>query len=331
MTDINEWCFEGVLQNHKIVRKIRSSSKSTAYLAQDLKGNRFVLTYIESDKVFERMRFKAHQLGHSIQDADLHARKMLEDYMEEVRQMIERIKGLGSENVAVTYGIGQDAEKNLLAIVSEYTPGVDLLYATGGLKPLQMISLFTQALHGLKFIHSSGFLHLNVKPSRIRVDLEGVPPIVRLTDFGFAVPVDGWKGEYNGTALFMAPEVIREEREKIDERADLYSLGVTMYLSLTHRDPFPDRLSADGDRIKLKTLLNREAFPSPPSHFDKSVPKELDEIILDLIQSDSDKRSHRYTADLLHTFYDKWPEESRNMPHEDTSTLMENLPKFMKD
>lgn len=321
--DVGEWCTEGIVKEHRIIRKIRGGSKTDSYLAVDSRGEKVVLTTFNIERMLERYRFKAHVEGAEIGDVDKEAMKLVECWLEEQKEMVQRIKGLGSDHVAVTYGLGAGLEENRLVIISEYVPGVDFYYATTGLKIIQMISLFVQALEGLKFIHKQGFLHLNVKPSRIRVDVEGVPFVVKLTDFGFAIPKEGYKGEYHGTALYMAPEVAMARREVIDERTDLYSFGIMTYYCLTARHPTEHRLDAIGDKHRLATFVERESVFSPPSHFNKETPKELDRIIMELLEKDPEKRPYHTAADLIAEFYKQWPEESAAMPHEETSTSFE--------
>lgn len=314
--DTSDWCSEGMIRDHRVIRKLRSGSKTDTYLAVDSKGQKVMLTIVATEKLLERYRFKAHIEGADIGEVDKEAEHAIGIWLEEYREMIERIKGLGSDHVATTYGFGLDQAKNSLVVVSEYIPGVDFQYVTRGLKPIQMISLFAQVLEGLKFIHQQGFLHLNVKPQRIRVDVEGEPVVVKFTDFGFAIPKEGYKGEYNGTSLYIAPEVAVGRREVIDERADLYSFAIMAYYCLTNRHPTERRLEAGGNRHLLASLIEREGSFSPPSHYVKEVPPELECIIMSLLEKEPEKRSYSNAVDLVSYFYEQWPKESRDMPHE---------------
>lgn len=189
---------------------------------------------------------------------------------------------------------------------------------------MQMISLFVQLLDGLEFIHKNRMLHLNLKASKVRIDLEGLPPIVKITDFGFAIPTQGFTGEYYGTPFYMVPEVVFEKREKIDYRADLYSFAVLAYCCLTGRYPFEGRQNAEMDRDALKRIVEKEGPPPPPSQYAREIPAELDEILLKLIRPEPDERDFKNASEVIFTFDKAWPNESREMPHETVTTLTED-------
>ncbi len=307
----------------EIVRPVRSSHKWTAYLAKDKTGKRVTLTYIDKDKILERVRVAAYQQGTPPHELERKAVEYLHEYQRGLREMTERVKGLVHENVAEVFGCSHDREKDQLVIVAEYTPGVDLFYACGKLNPTQSIFLYAQVIEGLSFIHASELLHLNIKPSRICVDFEADTPTAKFTDFGFAIPLHGYTGAYNGTSFYMAPEVILEQRETIDERADLFSLGITMYYCLTGRQPLGERFVAQSNKEKLVDIVRREkSVSTPPSHFNKAVPPELDRLVMGLIEKDPETRAFRTARDVLNMIYEQWPEESRKMVRETTSTLL---------
>ncbi len=311
------------ISDYDIVRCIRSGCKWTSYLAKD-KNNRLVtLTYFNKEKMVERYAAVSHKAGESLSLAEKEGRRLAEEYESNTRQAVSRMKGLGARHVGTTYGFCMDKKKNQAVVVSEYVPGIDLYYASGRLKPIQLICLFAQALDGLSFVHTSGFLHMNLKPSRICVDFEGERPNVMLTDFGFAIPMHGYKGRYNGTLHYMAPEVILEHREEIDSRSDLFSFGVIMYYCLCGHQPFGERLVARASRDKLATLVSKEKSASiPPSHFNPEVPPELDELVLGLLEKRVARRKFITAGNMLNYIYETWPEESHAMAKESTSTLV---------
>lgn len=320
--DTEDWAIEGIVRNHRIIFKMWEGSNTSSYLAEDEKGRRLVMTYLDTGRMMERYRFKLYSEGADIKDVDAKAQEMVMRWQDEFREAMKRIKGLGSDHVAVTYDLGADQEKNQLVVLSEHIPGVDFHHASYGLKPMQMISLFVQALEGLKFIHGKGFLHLNVKPSRIRVNIEARPPVVKFSDFGFAIPISGYEGDYHGTAIYMAPEVAESRRGEIGERSDLYSFGVMAYYCLTNYLPTEHRLEAGRDRKFLVELIGREGVFSPPSHLNGEVPPQLDRIVLQLLEREPAKRVYGSAHDLISEICQCWPEESVKMPHEETSTLI---------
>lgn len=322
--DTTDWCIdEGRFMDYDVVRCIRSSFKWTSYLAKDKAGNRVTLTYFDRDKLIERYQAMAFQSGTPADRMESEAIKYVREYQQGVKETVDRIKGLGNDHAAETMSCSYDRERDQLVVVSEYVPGVDLFYASGRLKPNQLLCLLAQALDGLDYIHTCGFLHLNVKPSRIVVDFEADPPHVKLTDFGFAIPIKNYAGKYNGTLFYIAPEVALEDRQKIDERADMFSFGVTAYYCITGHQPLGERFVAQSNRDRLVAIVEKEKDVAvPPSHYNKDVPPELDEMILGLLKRNPDERRFANAGDLLNFMYEKWPDESRQMVREATSTLL---------
>ena len=90
---------------------------------------------------------------------------------------------------------------------------------------------------------------------------------------------------------------------------------------LTPWEKIEQRLEAGTDRGRLKMLIEKEGPPSPPSHLNQSVPKKLDELIMELLQKQPDQRGFSTAEDVLHFMYEQWPEESREMPKTPTSTM----------
>ncbi len=310
------------LHSYTIIRPIKASNKWTSYLGKDETGKRVTLTYIDRERIIESYQVIAFQNGTPIEQAKLSAQQYVHDFEKTLIDKVERIKDLGNDHVAATYGYSFDKERDQLVIVTEYTPGVDLGYASERLNPKQLIYLFAQVLDGLAFIHQNGFLHLNIKPSRVYVDFEPDVPAVKLTDFGFAIPIQKHGAEYSGTLLFMAPEVALNQPERIDARADLFSFGVLMYNCLTGRYPYEHRLDARSQKERIVAIIqNESSLTIPPSHYNREIPKELDTIVLNLLQKEPEKRCYESTDDLVNAFYEQWPEETRTIPRLGTSTL----------
>ncbi|WP_067536267.1 serine/threonine-protein kinase [Nocardia crassostreae] len=138
-------------------------------------------------------------------------------------------------------------EGDLLWIAMRYVDGVDLeeLIARGreALRPERVVHIVSEAAQGLDEIHRAGLLHRDVKPANILVDerADG-PDRVFVTDFGIAraatdSTVDSRSAGVAGTLAYAAPEQLRGGRT--DRRADVYSLGCTLYHLLTGSPLFP--------------------------------------------------------------------------------------------
>ncbi|HEY7311294.1 MAG TPA: protein kinase [Gemmataceae bacterium] len=143
------------------------------------------------------------------------------------------------ENVVQVYVV---EEQPLPYLVMEFIPGETLqqrLNRTGPLEASEIVRLARQIAEGLAAAHATGLIHRDIKPGNIL--LEGGPQgLVKITDFGLARAADdaslSQSGALAGTPMYMSPE--QAKGEKLDHRADLFSLGSVMYVMATGRPPF---------------------------------------------------------------------------------------------
>jgi len=135
----------------------------------------------------------------------------------------------------------------------------------------QMTASVARALH---IAHEKGVVHRDVKPSNIIVDRAGTP---RLLDFGLASvetqPHVTVSGEFFGTAHYVAPEQARGDHDGIDRRADVYSLGATLYECLTLATPFSGNSTPE--------ILSKVVKGEPPRvrRLNPSLPRDLETIV----------------------------------------------------
>ena len=141
-----------------------------------------------------------------------------------------------------------------------------------------MAHIGRQVAAALAYAHARGILHRDIKPSNLLLDTEGV---VWVSDFGLAKVDDDdltRTGDILGTLRYMAPERFRGRG---DARADVYSLGLTLYELLTLRPAFdsPDRLALS-EQIK-------SVEPPRPRSIDPRIPRDLETIVLKAIEKDA--------------------------------------------
>jgi serine/threonine-protein kinase len=145
----------------------------------------------------------------------------------------------------------------------------------GRVDPRRASSYVWQALQGLSHVHDAGVLHRDLKPANIMLEPSGGPADrVVLIDFGFAA-VEGsakltQQGAIVGSLTYMAPERMRGEQ--IDQRSDLYSMGVIFYELLAGTPPF----TSQDDLDLVEMHLRDEPPPLDPS----SVPGVLVPIVM---------------------------------------------------
>jgi serine/threonine protein kinase len=132
-----------------------------------------------------------------------------------------------------------------------------------------------QAALALEHAHERGIVHRDIKPANLLLDGHGQ---LWVTDFGLAQCSNSTgltvTGELVGTLRYASPEQVLGKRGLVDHRTDIYSLGATLYELLTLRPIFDGR-----DRHELLQQI-ADAEPRPPRTFDKSIPEELETIIL---------------------------------------------------
>jgi serine/threonine protein kinase len=145
--------------------------------------------------------------------------------------------------------------------------------------------LVMQAAEALDYAHGLGVVHRDIKPANLLVDERGN---LWITDFGLAqfhadVGLTG-TGDLLGTLRYMSPEQAAGQRNAVDHRTDVYSLGATLYELLARR-PLHD--GANRARL-LHQILHGE--PRPPRSVDRSIPVELETIILKAVANEPEDR-----------------------------------------
>ncbi|MBL8829828.1 MAG: protein kinase [Planctomycetaceae bacterium] len=174
----------------------------------------------------------------------------------------------------IVRAIESGSADGLSYFVMEFVAGIDLstyLKQRGPIPHEQAIQCVLQAAQGLDFAHSQGIVHRDIKPGNLFLCENG---IVKLLDMGLARlndPSDGaaaqaqegltQTGQVMGTVDYMAPEQALNTRNA-DARADIYSLGCTLYRLITGNIPF------EGDSVVEKILAHREQpIPSVRTKF----------------------------------------------------------------
>lgn len=290
---LTRWQCEKILQgkykgfflgNHKLLGHIGSGGMSSVYLAEHM-----VMKHKRAIKVLPKSK-----LGKS-------------SYLERFQREAKAIASLNHHNIVRAYDI--DNEKDTHYLVMEYVEGADLqiLVKKHGPLPFHMVADFiAQSARGLQHAHDEGLIHRDVKPANLLVNKEGV---IKVLDLGLALFQDQGDGsltmEYNdkvlGTADYLAPEQALNSHN-VDNRADIYGLGCTMYFLLTGQPPFPDG-SIASRIIKHQTTMPPDIRKARPD-----CPGELDGICVKMMQKDARYRyaSCTQVAEVLEAWLAKY-------------------------
>jgi serine/threonine protein kinase len=144
-----------------------------------------------------------------------------------------------------------------------------------GLPRLEAVRLIARVARAVAYAHEHGLVHRDLKPGNVLVSERGV---IRLTDFGVSKALEDEEGitatgALLGTPAYMAPEQV-EDAKRVGPEADIYSLGVILYLALTGRLPFAGK--------SLNEVLDRvlEGDLVAPREIDSTIDPELEAICL---------------------------------------------------
>ena len=200
------------------------------------------------------------------------------------------------ENVVSVYAV---EEKPIPYLVMEYIPGETLQHRLDDKGPLDVpavLRLGTQIAEGLAAAHAKDLIHRDIKPGNILLET-GMRDRVKITDFGLARAADDasmtQSGVIAGTPMYMAPE--QALGHKLDQRADLFSLGSVLYQMVSGRPPF----RASSTLAVLKRLT--EETPRPIQEIIPETPQWLCDIIARLHAKNPDDRfqTAKEVAELL--------------------------------
>lgn len=199
---------------------------------------------------------------------------------------------ISHRHVCRMYDLGEEGISHFITM--EYVPGEDLkrfIKRSGQLTVGKAVSIARQICEGLAEAHHIGVIHRDLKPQNIMIDSEGN---TRIMDFGIARFLEGdgmtTQGVLIGTPDYMSPE--QAELEDVDQRSDIYALGVILFEMVTGRVPFEGK-------TPLSIAMKHKSQPPPdPRELNIQVTEDLSRVILRCLEKEKEKRCQS-AEDLL--------------------------------
>ena len=230
------------------------------------------------------------------------SKKRQEQALARFKREAKAVATLRHSNIIQAFDFAE--EHGMPYIVMEYIEGMDTAKIVQKFGPIpwkQVAEYGRQAAEGLEHAHMAGLVHRDIKPGNLLVDSKGQ---VKILDLGLVSAFDEKSDDsltvdqdQLGTVDYIAPEQALDSKN-VDARADIYSLGATLYSIMTGRILYPDKTTTQ------KLLLHQTTDPEPITKFVKDVPPELAGIIGKMLAKKPDERyqSAQEVAAALKTF-----------------------------
>lgn len=248
---------------YELIEKIGDGGMAIVYKAKDRLLKRFIAVKILKPEFVQDIKF-----------------------VENFRKESHAAASLSHPNIVSIYDVGQ--EGNINYIVMELVSGKtlnELIKEEAPMDYRKAADITKQVASGLSAAHKKGIVHRDVKPHNILMTEDG---IAKITDFGIAKAVtnttivDSGKDNVMGSVHYFSPE--QAKGANVDEKSDIYSLGIVLYEMLTGKVPF------DGDNPVTIALMQINEPVTPPSVFNHNVPPGLERIVMKAVEKQPKNR-----------------------------------------
>jgi serine/threonine protein kinase len=254
---------------YKLIRELGRGGMGVVYLARNTLMDRLEVLKVLNKEILDR-------------------RGTMDRFLREIRSAAK----LNHPNVVGAHSVLQLGR--LLVFAMEYVEGVDLaklVKTTGPLTVMHACYFAHQAALGLQHAHEEGMIHRDIKPANLILSRHGQRATIKVLDFGLAKatseqPVDGGlthEGQILGTPDYIAPEQTINAK-KADIRADIYSLGCTLYYLLTGGPPF------EGTSLYDILQAHHSVDAKPLNFIRPEVPVELAAVVSKMMAKEPESR-----------------------------------------
>ncbi|MBQ8589559.1 MAG: Stk1 family PASTA domain-containing Ser/Thr kinase [Firmicutes bacterium] len=238
---------------YELIQRIGEGGMAVVYKAKDRLLNRFVAVKILKPEFTKDV-------------------KVIDSF----RRESQAAASLSHPNIVNVYDVGK--EGNINYIVMELIEGnvlSDIIKNEGPLEPRRAVAIAKQIAGALSLAHKNQIIHRDVKPHNILITKDGV---AKITDFGIAKAMSSstmtvnQTGTIMGSVHYFSPEQARGGY--VDEKSDIYSLGIVMYEMLTGQVPF------DADNPVTVAVMHMNEEIVPPSQLNPAISPDVESIVM---------------------------------------------------
>lgn len=300
LADIEQRLGQGALDNPQTVADhLREAGLLTRWQCDKLLAGRHKGFFLGKYKLLDHLGTGGMSAVYLAEHVNMHRRVAIKvlptqrvhdsSYLARFYREARAAASLDHANIVRAYDVDNQGDTHYL--VMEYVPGQDLqrlIKNQGALDFEVAADYLRQAADGLAHAHKMGLIHRDIKPANLLIDPQG---IVKVLDLGLARFADESQASLTvahdenvlGTADYLAPEqAINSHR--VDTRADIYSLGCTLYFALTGHPPFPD------GTLPQRLMKHQTAEPTSIAKQRQGAPAELVAICQRMMAKSPDKR-----------------------------------------
>jgi CRP-like cAMP-binding protein len=268
--------FDAIAEQYPELRSFLTELVADRFSTRTLTADRTIGKYVITDIIGQGGFSIVYKGVHSGLNMPVAIKMMKHDlamdneFLSRFRTEAKMIANLNHENIIKVYDI--EELYRTVFIIMELIDGETIKELIKREKIIafpRIINFLLQICNGLEYAHQQGIVHRDVKPANMFI---GSDDHVKLLDFGLSCTTGSENIDFSGTAAFMSPEEI--EGDIVDQRSDIYALGIATYEMLTGKRPFPE-----DDLMALMDMHLEQDIPDP-AKIRTDTPEEIRQIVL---------------------------------------------------